>query len=811
MRKFTLSILLLSAVFAEAQENQQNQESQIKEVILVGSRNKNRTETNTPVPVDVISVQHIMESSPQMTVQDILNYLIPSFNAVRQSESDGTEFIDPVTLRGMAPDQVLVLLNGKRLHSSSLVNYQNTVGNGSVATDLSQIPVAAIDRIEVLRDGAAAQYGSDAIAGVINIILKKDNKAGTASVTYGQTGRNDGKTFQADVNKGWSLGKDKSYLNLTGMFSRRGATNRTSETNLDIFGDNFAYDFADDPAAARAADDKILAERGLKRSDFNFQVGDALIRQTAFFLNGGYPLNDKWDLYTFGGFSFKDGEGPAFRRLPSETDNVVLSIYPNGFQPEILTDDYDFTYTLGAKYDYKDWFVDISNTYGSNIFKYHVINTDNASMGDNSPTRFYAGSHAFDQNTFNVDVSKKIRQFTLAFGSEWRYERYRISAGEPDSYLRYDKQGNPVTASTPDNDILGTGGSQGFVGFSPENALKKGRNSEALYVDLAYDSKKFNVDMASRFEHYSDFGSTLIGKLAMRYEVIKNVSLRGAIGTGFRAPSLQQQYFNNSFVDISTIGQGMVNKGIFNEDSPVAKALGIGQLKREKSYDGSLGLTFKPARGLFITLDGYYIKVKDRIVLTSQFTDPIFAQYNVESGRFFTNAIDTRTRGADLVVSYDWPLGTGVLNMNLAANYTETHITDYHFPAGLKGNRDEFFGPDQVNIIETLSPKTKGTLGFDYRVKKWDFMIRNTYFGDVIRNGFPFGGVQKFTPKVVTDASVGYNFTKDLNFTLGANNLFDIFPNRQIYDNSYYGVFKYAPVQMGFNGNYFFGRMTYKF
>ena len=797
MRKFTFSVLLLSAFYAQAQEVT---EKNIDDVILVGNRNTNRTKTNTPVPVDVISVQKIQQSSPQTTVQDLLNYVIPSFNSVRQSASDGTEHIDPVTLRGLGPDQVLVLVNGKRRHTTSLVNYQNTVGNGSVGTDLSTIPVTAIDRIEVLRDGAAAQYGSDAISGVINIILKK-NQGASASITYGQTGRNDGETYQVGANYGTALGKDKGFINLSLQLSHRGKTNRSQNHNLDIFGDNFAYDFADDAAVARANDDAIIAQRGLTRDAFNFQVGDAQIRQGQLFLNAEYALNDKWNLYSFGGASVKQGEGFGFRRLPSEMSNVVLSLYPNGFQPILGSKIYDFSYAVGTKYQNNNWTLDFSNTFGSNVFNYDVSNTNNASMGVQSPTEFNAGSHGFLQNTFNVDVAKKINNFNIAFGGEWRFEQYEIKAGEEASYKNYGLVPGAV------------GGAQSFIGFSDENAIKKSRNSEAIYADVSYDLEKFNIDAAARFENYSDFGSALTGKLALRYELFKNFSLRGAVGTGFRAPSLQQQYFNNSFSDISTSGSGIVNKGIFTNDSDVAKAIGFDKLKEEKSINSSVGFTFKPANKLFITLDGYLIKVKDRIVITSQFSDPIFANYGVESARFFANAVDTETKGIDLVVSYDWALGGGNLNINLAGNYTETKITKFNFPEKVLAShsQDEFFGPDQINIIETLSPKTKASLGLNYKINKFNFLVRNTYFGEVIRDGFPFGSVQKFAPKVVTDLSVGYDLTKKINFTVGANNLFDVFPDLQVYENSYFGVFKYAPVQMGTTGNYFFGRLNYNF
>lgn len=814
MKKLSTAVLLLGVILVAAQESEEKGK-QIEDIVIVGNRNVKRTKLETPVPVDVINIDKIQRSAPQMTAQDLLNYVIPSFNAVRQSASDGTEHIDPVTLRGMGPDQVLVLLNGKRRHSTSLVNYQNTVGNGSVGTDLSTIPVIAIDRIEVLRDGAAAQYGSDAIAGVINIILKK-NAGASASLTYGLSGRNDGDTYQAGANYGTSLGKKDGYINLSLQLSHRGKTTRTQNHDLDIFGNNFAYAFADDPDAARGADDAEIQKRGLTRDDFNFQIGDAQIRQGQLFFNSEYPFNDNFKLYSFGGFSIKEGRGFGFRRLPSETSNVVSSIYPNGFQPTLASQIYDVSYAVGAKYNANDWLFDLSNTFGSNTFNYNVNNTNNASLGAKSPTRFYAGAHSFLQNTVNLDVSKNISRFNIAFGGEFRFEQYQIKAGDEASYSQYDINGNIATEGAT---VLGAGGSQSFIGFSPNNALKKDRHSTAVYADVSYDlDKKLNIDAAARFENYSDFGNTLNGKLAVRYEFIKNYAVRAAVGTGFRAPSLQQQYFNNSYADISTSGEKIVTKGIFSNDSKAAEILGFDKLKQETSVNGSAGFTLNPVKGLLITVDGYIIKVKDRIVITGNITDPrlsdpaVVGQGNeVESGRFFANAIDTETKGVDVVVTYDWILGNGKLNINLAGNYTETKITDFHFPENLGTPQNEFFGPDQINIIETLSPKTKASLGLNYGIGKFNFLVRNTYFGKVIRDGYPFGGVQEFSPKVVTDISVGYNITKSINFTIGANNVFDVFPDRQIYENSYYGVFKYAPVQMGTLGNYFFGRLNFNF
>ncbi|MFZ4931408.1 TonB-dependent receptor plug domain-containing protein [Chryseobacterium sp. Mn2064] len=815
MKQLSIAVLLLGTIGIAAQE-QEEKGKQIEDIIIVGNRNAKRTKLETPVPVDVINIEKIQKASPQITVQDLLNYVIPSFNSVRQSASDGTEHIDPVTLRGMGPDQVLVLVNGKRRHTTSLVNYQNTVGNGSVGTDLSTIPIIAIEKIEVLRDGAAAQYGSDAIAGVINIILKK-NPGASASITYGLSGRNDGDTYQAGANYGASLGKERGYVNLSLQLSHRGKTTRTQNHDLDIFGDNFAYEFAPNFNDAKNADDAEIKARGLTRDDFNFQIGDAQIKQGQLFFNSEYPLNDRLKLYSFGGFSIKEGKGFGFRRLPSEKNNIVSSIYPNGFQAILNSQIYDVSYALGAKYNVNNWLIDLSNTFGSNTFNYNVSNTNNASLGAKSPTSFYAGAHSFLQNTINLDVSKNINRFNFAFGGEFRFEQYQIKAGDEASYAKYDVNGNVAVEGSVVTEAAG--GSQSFIGFSPKNALRKDRHSTAVYADVSYDlDKKLNIDAAARFENYSDFGSTLNGKLAIRYEFVKNYAVRAAVGTGFRAPSLQQQYFNNSYADISTTGSKIVTKGIFSNDSKAAEVLGFNHLKQETSVNGSAGFTLKPAKGLFITLDAYIIKVKDRIVITGNITDERLSDpaivgvgNEVESGRFFANAIDTETKGVDLVVSYDWKLGKGNLNINLAGNYTETKITDFHFPEGIKTPQEQYFGPDQINIIETLSPKTKASLGLNYGIGKFNFLVRNTYFGKVIRDGFPFGGVQEFSPKVVTDVSVGYDITKNINFTVGANNVFDVFPDLQIYQNSYYGVFKYAPVQMGTLGSYFFGRLNFNF
>ncbi|MCD0475563.1 TonB-dependent receptor [Flavobacterium sp. EDS] len=781
----------------------------LDEIVVVGSRNPKKSKLETVVPVDVVNLAKIRNTTPQTTTNDILTYLIPSFNSSRQSSSDGTEHIDPASLRGLGPDQVLVLINGKRRHTTSLVNYQNTVGNGSVGTDLSAIPASAIKRIEVLRDGAAAQYGSDAIAGVINLVLK-DNAGLDANVTYGSTSRNDGQTTNLNLNYGAKIGNKGGFINLTAEFNNRQKTNRSQNNNLIIFDqsayDNyFAYDFAADPAQARQIDDNLLAQNGLKRDDFNFQIGDAKIKNIQGFFNASIPLNDQIEFYASGGVSHRNGTGYGFRRLPSETENVVFSIFPFGFQPELNSVVTDLSSSVGFKFKFGEWKLDLSNTIGENKFVYDVSNTNNVSLGANSPTDFKAGNHSFLQNTVNADVTRLYKDvfngLNVAFGGEYRFEKYKIVAGEEASYI--------------------DGGSQSFPGFSPLNAVNENRNSVGLYADVEADvSDKLLIGVAGRYEDFTDFGNTLNGKLSARYKILDNLFVRGAISTGFRAPSLHQQYFNNIATD--AVDGKILNSGIFRNDSDVAKQLGIPKLKEETSRNYSFGVVFSPIKKLNITADYYHIRIDNRIILTGNlgndaYGEPVpelrdlFAGYGAQTGRFFTNAINTTTNGLDVVIDYDMNVGEGKMNLSLLYNYNDNKVDKHlnNVPALFAGQEDVYYGPQERSLIETNTPKHKGTFAINYSLNKWNFLLRNTYFGEVIRDGFPFGGIQKHEGKVVTDLTVAYKLTPKIQVALGANNLFDVFPDKQIYENSYYGVFKYAPVQMGTTGAYYFGRMSF--
>jgi len=805
--------------------------NELSQITLVGTRNANRTVLNSSVPVDVLEIKELSKLIPQTDVNQILNFVVPSFNSTRQSASDGTEHIDPASLRGLGPDQVLVLINGKRRHTTSLVNNQQTVGNGSVGTDLNAIPTFAIDRIEVLRDGAAAQYGSDAIAGVINIILKSETDKVSSSLTAGGYSEGDGQTIQYNMNYGFKVGED-GFFNVTGEYINRGQTNRTQNHNLIIFdqsseGRFFAYDWN---PGAKEFDDAMLASKGLNRDDFNFRVGDAAIENGGLFFNTSIPLSKDAELYSFGGVSYRDGRGSGFRRFPSDGGSNVASIFPLGFQPETQSAILDKSIAVGIKGMFGGWKADFSNTFGSNRFAYTINNTVNPSLGDASPTSFEAGGHAFSQNVTNLDFSKyykgalngAVEGVNIAFGGEFRVDNYQIFSGEEGSYRNYGLVDQVVNGNVVNVDTLGvSSGAQSFPGIRPENEVDKYRSNVAVYTDLEVDvTNKLLITGAGRFENYSDFGNTLNGKVSARFSLTDCIALRGAASTGFRAPSLHQSYFNTVTIDL--IDGDLVNTGIFKNDSRIAQFIGIPKLKEETSVSYSAGLTAKPIDNLSVTIDAYLINVDDRIVLTGAFGNDafgnpipdlvsIFKKVGATSGRFFTNAIDTKTQGLDIVATYKNELLGGILGLSMAANFNKTEVGDQlNIPTKLVGQEEIYFGPQEKSLIETNNPKTKLNFTINYSISKFSAMVRNVYFGEVTRNGFPYGVEQVFAGKVVTDLSLSYKLTDQLLFTVGGNNILNSLPDKQVYDNSYFGVFKYAPVQQGFNGSFFFTRLSFE-
>ncbi len=850
---------------------------ELDQIILVGTRNPGRTALNSAVPVDVLDVNEIAQSAPQITVTEILNYAAPSFSSNPQSISDGTDHIAPASLRGLGPDQVLVLINGKRRHKSALINVNGTFGRGSVGTDLDAIPVAAIERIEVLRDGAAAQYGSDAIAGVINIVLKKATNQLDMSISGGAnfTSENyddniDGERFNIAANYGLPIG-DKGFINFTGNFDFRGATNRMKEWEGQIFnqynaiervaqadgydisqlldddvsdvinyGNQLGFDL--DPNATKedlqgilSADytDAELAARGMERRDFNMRVGQSELRGGQFFANMEIPVSEDLVIYSFGGLGFKNGNAAGFYRLPYQS-RAYTPARINGFLPEINSNIKDKSLAVGIKGKIGDWNVDFSNTYGNNEFSYRIANSMNASLGNSTPFEADAGGFSSGENTTNLDFSRfyedTMAGFSLAFGAEYRVENYNIFAGEEASYAQYNTDGNVHDPTDPNSsvptDFFGSsrpGGIQVFPGFKPENEVNAYRNSIAGYIDVEADfTEAFRATAAVRYENFSDFGGTINGKLSFLLKATDNINVRGSGQTGFRAPSLQQIHYNSTstiFVD------GVPNEvGIFPNTSRIARILGIEELKEETSVGATLGATAKiPDVNIKISVDGYFVGIKDRVVLSGQFDDngnqelaDLFAQANASKAAFFTNAVDTDTWGLDFVVEHDMRIGDNMkLSNTLSFTYSQTEVVDTNIPTAIvnAGLSETFFDDTSRIYIESAVPTTKGSLTNNLSLgDQWNFYLRNSYFGEVeeATNNIDPLVDRTYAGKLITDLSVGYSFNDALRLTVGANNIFDIYPDEadDAFRSSGRFIYSRRSTQFGTGGRYLFARMN---
>ncbi len=544
--------------------------SELQEVVVIGSRNQNRTVTETPVPVDVIPLQEMLESAPQVEITQILNYIAPSFSSNRQTISDGTDHVDPASLRGLGVDHVLVLVNGKRRHNSSLVNVNGTVGRGSVGTDLNSIPAAAIERIEVLRDGAAAQYGSDAIAGVINLVLKETTDQVFFSATGGQMYEGDGEVAQFNTNYGFNVG-ERGFINLTGQYQYRGRTDRAGDwtgsvfkTSWDgespsIYAENFmAGDLSPFDVGQRltpqgaeqintanaitnnltdAQEEALINQNGGRRA-FTMQVGQSEAVNAAAMLNSAFEVSENHEFYLFGGISARRGLATGFYRLPNQS-RTLTSVYPNGFLPEIGSNIFDASLSGGLRGNVGAWYADFSHTYGSNSFEFLISNTSNASLGNRTPTSFNAGGFRFRQNTTNVDFSRYFEDamagINVAFGGEYRVENYEINAGEEGSYRNYGvvnlvdttADGTPFVNEQSSTNIFYNrpGGSQVFPGFQPANELQQSRSTVAAYADVEFNfTENLFVDAAIRFEDYTDFRQHLqleVGGSVGRYRQLR--------------------------------------------------------------------------------------------------------------------------------------------------------------------------------------------------------------------------------------------------------------------------------------------------
>ncbi|WP_405606007.1 TonB-dependent receptor [Polaribacter sp. Asnod1-A03] len=810
-----------------------NEDNALDEIVVVGSRNSKRTAVDTAVPVDIIDVQDLAVKSGKVEINDILQFAAPSFNASKQSGSDGADHIVPASLRGLGPDQTLVLINGKRRHQSSLVNIFGTRGRGNSGTDLNAIPSSAIKRIEVLRDGASAQYGSDAIAGVINIVLKDDTDGISAGITYGAYSTAVGGDYAQqifDTQDGW----EPELYNVEGK-------NRLDGEDKSFDGGTLKLDFnygakINDLGGFINFTTEFLSKEKTLRPGFSWRkgYGSAGVDGFNFMVNSIIPISEETEFYVFGGRNYRDTDAYAFSRDSFEDgDNrSVPSIYPDGFTPRITSIITDNSISAGLKHVLDSgWEVDFNNTFGMNKFHYYIKDSNNASLGSASPTDFDAGGHSLSQNTTGLDFSKYFEEaaegINIAFGLEYRTENFQIFSGEESSYGLYDDNGVIITnpaiqnvATDSNGDVL-SGGSQGFPGYSPDNEVDRSRTNLGLYFDTEVNlSEAFLVSAALRYENYSDFGSTFNYKLASRYKVNDNLSFRGSISSGFRAPSLAQVYYNLKFTNI--VAGTSVPSLLSANNSTVTKAFGIGDLQEEKALNTSIGFTYKKG-GFTATIDAYSIAVDDRIILTDNFTDQsILGPLNVDAAQFFANGVDTKTSGVDIVLNYKTTLGNDdKINIGLIGNLNKLEIEEVH-----NGdlNPFTFFSGFSQAYLEAAAPDYKFGLNLGYIKKRFNANVTLTKFSEVQLQDFQWVdsppttqaeadalyevATDTYNSLITTDLSLGYQISDKVSLTLGANNLFNIYPTSQFDGWTDQGGLADS-VQMGSDGAYYFTRLSF--
>ena len=817
----------------------------LQDVILVGSRGSGRAKLESPVPVDVIKISEVAVNTARMDLTSSLNYAAPSFNYNKQSGADGADHVDIGTLRGLGPDQTLVLINGKRRHTTALVGLFGTRGRGNSGVDLNGFSQASVDRIEILRDGASAQYGSDAIAGVMNVILKKNTNewniiTGLAGYydkkfnTYQHKDKNDylygnpidGVTSAIQANRGFDLGKKGGFINLSFDVLDQGKTFR------------------------QAASSDIADKNGLPTNTWRQGFGDGSLTSYGAMMNLELPLGDNIKFYAFGGMNNKKSDAYAYTRnwsarptrFPVNNDGSLKFVpgimFQSGsgdtsYNPRIQAQIQDISMVTGFSKDNKNgWNWDFSNAFGYNDFHYFGAGTFNASdIGNITKTNFDDGGFNFLQNTTNFDLSKQFGTVNnggvrVAYGAELRYEAYRINRGEVASYKAFPNSFGLQQAP----------GAQGFPGFSPDDEVDANRMVTGMYGDLEYTpSEAFLITGAVRFENYSDFGAVSTFKTSFRYKVTNNFNFRGSFSTGYRAPSLQQKYFSNTLTSFSQ--GGLVQSRVANNNDPITRLAGIPALKQETSNNMSLGFSWKPMQGLSVTVDGYQIKMKDRVVLSGLFSasDPnlpseLTSKLNtlgVATAQFFANAVNTTNTGVDVVIDYQKKLSaTEKIKFLLVGNIQQINLDKINVPTSLQDDKyttesyytsrakfftkeipSTFFSTREIYFLKASAPRSKFSFNVDYTKNKISVGARITYFGNIQLTGFgdpDYDGIYPMvTPddpsiannslnfndgtyipeifnyrgKFTTDIYSNIQLSKKVNFILGADNIFNVHPD----------------------------------
>jgi len=866
---------------------------QLTETIVIGSRGQARTKLKTAVPIDVIPISENAINMPEADLSQMLSKTAPSFTAYQSQGGDLASQVIAPSLRGLAPNQMLVLINGKRRHTSALLAGTQT-GTAANSVDMSFIPSASIDRVEILRDGASAQYGSDAIAGVINIILKKGTDKFTGTLTGGGytnsspdlsysdlseneinlieagTGKADGLNYQFDGNYGFSF-ENGGYLNITGMFKQAKRTIRASvlpEDRFTLYSQGYLNNETTTTAGnviitnpelvgALAAGNTALAdelrtvsglmkERGLEQYNVATYAGNPAINQGGLGFNLELPISTEIDFYSYGDIGFKYTEGfSCYYRRANQSDRTSYYLYPNGFRPQMYTNQSNLGLTAGVSGKIGEFDFDFSNTFGKNSMNIGMFNTWNASLGGN-----------FDVSRFYDDV---LEGLNIAGGIEFRVENYSIEAGQEESYTSGDA--GFITATEDNEELLGpdgfpleglsgsplldeTGapvvldyagiskyqakgyspGCQCFNGFSPTNESDSWRSVIAAYLDVELDvTDDFFLGGAARVENYSDFGNVFTGKVATRYSIGDNFSLRGSFSSGYRAPSLQELNYSQGYTYF--VDEIPYDAVLYRNGSAAAKAIGLDILDQETSTNLTFGFTSKIANNLSLTLDAYSIKIKNRIFTTSQFdaTDAPVLEPIVGAGEasFRINGGDISTKGIEIVANYDTSIGDGKLDVTLSATLRENKFDQAVVPE-LKTTLteeeliDKYITRGSIGQFETGTPSSKFLGSFNYSIGKWSTMLTAVRWGGVTEldsypgtlsdgsNGF---ADQFYTPEFTVDIGITYSFSDKLSLTVGGNNIFNEYP--EIRRNENRGFYLYSNYQQGSNGSYYFGRLTF--
>jgi len=803
--------------------------------VVVGSRARHTAAEQLAVPVDVFTSEDIAVQGTNETSQ-ILQNLAPSVNFPRQSVTDANDVVRPFTLRGLSPDHTLVLVNGWRRHQMAVLNtFAYGMGAGSSGVDMNALPGGAIDRIEVLRDGASAQYGSDAIAGVVNVVLKEGGFTPFVNVDAGEYNTKgypiDGQT--ADVNGGFGIPVGRGSLAVFGEYLHRDKTNRAWP---DIF--------LDDANGITDVIDTLTGRILQKRNSIpqpNYHWGDGQEVDAMSFANFRMPLNPSGtsELYAFGGYSHRVGTGNGFWRY-RESERNWPELYPQGFLPEFHPDVRDYSAVAGFRANVSGWSLDAGGSFGGNRFDYNLRHTLNSSLGPcldvacapgpdsllgtpddpgiPNQLSFFAGRLERTEAIGAINVAKPVQlglsaPVNVAFGVAVRRESFKITAGERASWIN----GGHLAQDSATGGGLAPAGSSVFPGFAPSDASDHSRSNIGAYADLESQlSPKFLANVAGRFEHYSDFGQRLTGKLALRFQPTARFVVRGAASTGFRAPGLSQSFFSHTTTNV--IGGQFVEVGNFPVDNRASRIFGAKPLRDETSVNLSGGFAFTPRDNLTFTVDYFHIAIDHRILLGATFGDTVSQRILVDSGfsnigavQFFTNGLDTRTHGIDVTGDLRVPAGAGSLDLNAAVNYTQNRISRVDpLPAILQGTATDLTSIlDLVTKvgIEEERPDWRGTLTAQYSLARLHALGRVSYYGGFASAQPSFTDREVYGAKTLVDAELGYQFA-DVNLSVGARNLFDVYPDKAKAEfNNNDNTFPWAAASpFGYNGRYIYAR-----